>query len=176
MLKRFLNSAQANAPVETIVVIPFLIWGLVLMQTLSDSFVKRYKAVQSTYAIADAISRETEHVSAADVEGLNALHAQMTEAPSPTATRVTLIHYDADLGRIELDWSYATAGILAHDETTLIELENRAPPLSHGEPLIFVETYRNYTPRFTDFTGHINIDTKAFARLRYAPTLAWHEP
>ena len=172
-LRLFGQDETASLSVEAVIVVPFLVWAFLGIFMLTDTFRALHANTVSTYSIGDALSRETEPVSASYIEGLNTLHAVMSRAQTGTQLRATMIHYDGATQSLKMQWSHATTGRTALTQATLSEVSARIPTLANGEAVIVVETWKAYAPTLVSFIGGLNIYDIVVTRPRFAPTVAW---
>lgn len=172
-LRRFRDAEDGVMAVEAVVVIPFLVWSFLALFALTDVYRSQHANTTSSYTIVDALSRETEAVNAAYIEGLNNLHTQMTRARAATKMRATHVWFDGGDNQLEVRWSYGTGELPALTTATLSEISARIPTLSNGESVIVVETWMPYSPIVDYLVEDLNIYKLVVSRPRYAPTIAW---
>ncbi len=172
-LRRFRDAEDGVMSVEAVVVIPFLVWSFLALFALTDVYRSMHANTTSSYTIVDALSRETETVNAAYIEGLNDLHQQMTRARSETQMRATHVWFDGNDNRLEVRWSYGTGDIPSLTTGTLSEISQRIPTLVNGESLVVVETWMPYSPMIDILIDDMDFYKIVLARPRYAPIIAW---
>ncbi len=61
-LRRFWQETEANLTVETILVLPILLWAFFATFVFFDAFRARSLAIKGNYAVADLLSRETQAI------------------------------------------------------------------------------------------------------------------
>jgi hypothetical protein len=159
--------------VEAVLAIPFLLWTILGLFTLTDAFRAIHANTLSTYSLSDMLSRQTEYVTAADIEGLNALHEIVSRADGPTALRASVVYFDGNESRYEVAWSYATGERAALTDATLAEVEASIPTLGDGEAVVLVETWAPYDPLVDFLISDLEISDVVATRPRFAPTVAW---
>jgi Flp pilus assembly protein TadG len=94
-LRRFAGDTQGNIALETLIWMPFILFLLVATFSLHDAF--RYKSmnVKAAYTISDALSRETDPIDSAYLDGMVELLDFLTRPGGASSLRVTLVRYDA---------------------------------------------------------------------------------
>lgn len=137
--------------------------GVVLMFGAAASFSTTafgyYKSqsrdAKAAYAVADAISRETQNITPAFLDTLHELHKFTTVAKAGSALRITVVDYDPRTADYRIRWSRSRAeGLqLNSDVLTVDELRPRLPTLANYESIVVVETYLNHEP----FSGHFGM-------------------
>lgn len=174
-LRRFRDSETASLSVEAVLVVPFLVWAFLGLFTITDAFRTVHANTISAYTIGDALSRETDFVSPSYIEGLNDMHEIMTRSDGATDLRATLVHYDKNDQRYEVEWSYGTGDRTPLTTGSLSEIESAIPPLVHGEAVVVVETWMPYAPMVDYLVKDMEVYQAVATRPRYAPTIAWQE-
>jgi Flp pilus assembly protein TadG len=198
-LRRFARQEHAGLTVEMVMVWPLLLWGYFGMFILFEGYRNINANIKVAASIADMLSRETDEVDAAYIEGLNDLQDVLTQSPMRTGLRVTVVEMDNngtpdnfndDI--YQMKWSYGTAGIPDHTQATVNgDLVNYLPGMYHGEQLIAVETYMLFSPFLdislsdlltsygvdgqNDYTsfGPFTFESISVTRPRFAPQLCF---
>ncbi|WP_114286985.1 TadE/TadG family type IV pilus assembly protein [Candidatus Halocynthiibacter alkanivorans] len=176
-LRGFADDATGTLSVEAVLMFPLLAWAYVAMFTYFDVFKVRNISQKSAYAVSDALSRETDAVDEAYINGLQSLYAYLTPSADTTRLRVSEVKYavDADTGEgdYSVTWSYATGTSYNMTTTELQGFLNRLPVMANGERAILVETLSSWVPVF-----NIGLDSFIFSDFvvtspRFASQLAW---
>jgi hypothetical protein len=172
-LRRFLRDDEASIAVETLVVLPALLWAYLGTWVFFDAFRDRAINVKVGYTINDALSRETE-VTPEYMDSLFALQRVLTATAEPVWLRVTLFRWNGAQSRYEVVWSQTRGGGQPLTTALLAQLAPRLPNMQPGESSILTETWVDYVP-VTDvgldpFTFHEFVVT----RPRFATTLCFN--
>jgi hypothetical protein len=191
-LRRFAGDTQGNVTIETVIWVPLLLSILAAVFTLHDVYRQQALNTKAAYTISDALSRETDPIDGAYIDGMVDLLAFLTRSSSEYSLRVTLVRFDnpptanADgsytyppqsSGTYEVDWSEARGEFTALTDTDLVGMSASLPNMLHNERVIFVETRADYTAPF-NILGLNDSDlfyTYGFTRPRFAPKIVWAE-
>lgn len=172
--RRFLRAEAGSITVEAVIILPVVIWALTATFVFYDSFRINIASQRAAYTVADALSRATEPVNPAFINGMNRLHDILARTENPTAMRVTSIGRDAARNRYIVIWSVPTGGRRAMTNAELAQLApDLLPDFPQGETVILVETEVDYEPLF-----RIGIPAQTFrqalvTRPRFAPQVAF---
>ena len=151
--RRFSRDQSGTAVVETVLVLPLLIWAHLATYEFFDAFSTITRNMRATYTLADMISRQTGPVSHSYVQGMEQLYAFLNNNPPNAWVRVTGVSWDPNAGS---NGQYYAMGGHASDaaDTNLddITIQNyvaKLPVISNGDTLIMVETRMTYVPAFS---------------------------
>jgi len=147
-IRNFLTSRCGNMSAEAALILPLLFWAFIATFAFFDAFRQQNVAMKASYSVADMISRETEALTAADIDGLNGVFDYLTFSNHPSWIRVTSIRWDQNDNRFEVNWSHATKD---HDALTTATLQDRKeiiPAMAVGDSVVLLETYMIYEPIF----------------------------
>ena len=148
-LRAFGSKAEGSVTIEFVIVLPLLVWGVLAMIVFWDGFKTANANQRSAYLIADLISREVDEIDAAYLEGVNQVARTLNDRDRSTQLRVTAVDrtLDPSLNPIhEIAWSWGSQTLAAH--TDIAAIEDRLPIMAVGDQLIYVETVRDWAPRF----------------------------
>lgn len=148
ILHRFSKDRHASTSVEAVLILPVLIWGYLATFVYFDAFRTQNINLKAGYTIADMISRQTNTVNSAYVNGLNTVYDYLTDTADPTSIRVTSVFYDPATSKYKVHWSYATKNQPTLSNSTINALAAELPNLTAFDYLIVVETNLDYTPLF----------------------------
>lgn len=174
----FRRSEEGQLSVETVMVIPLLLFAYAGLFTFFDAFRTVNLNTRASYTIADMLSRETNPVDDAYIEGLNKILSVLTASSYDTILRVTVVTWDDNAQELQLVWSAVDGGtgtpVAPITEGTLTEVEGRVPIMAHGDINIVVETWSGFVPMMawhgveSQYYHHT-----AVTRPRFAPQLCW---
>lgn len=146
---RFLRDARGSVAIETLIILPFVLWAYLGTYQFYDAYGTKTRNLRATYTIADLISRQTQTVTPAYIDGLTSLYSYLDHNPPGVWARVTCVSWDPNAGASGMYyvmWSYATNSNPALDDTTLQSYVPRLPTIAQGDTLILVETHMIYHP------------------------------
>ena len=176
-LRRFARSEQGNVTVETMIWVPLILTVLAATFSLHDAF--RYKSLntKAAYTISDALSRETEAIDGAYIDGMVDVLEFLTRSEGPYSLRVSLVRYDGDDTDYDVEWSQTRGDFDVLTEGELTEVSEHLPVMLNNERIIVVETRTDYMPPFA--IPGINegelFYTYGFTRPRFAPKIVWSD-
>ncbi|MBY6006554.1 hypothetical protein KUV62_21705 [Salipiger bermudensis] len=177
-LRRFSRNTEGSMSLEVLIFAPLLFGTITATFAMHDAF--RFKDLNSkaTYAISDALARETDAITPDYLDGMVKALAFLTKSESAYSLRVSVVQQDPVQEKLVIDWS-RTRGVF--EEMTQADLDDMAekiPTLVDNERLILVETHTEYAAPF-DLSKYVTGETFynfVFARPRFAPQLLWEEP
>lgn len=194
-LQRFARDESASLSVELILILPLLLWGFMSIYAIFDLYRARNLALKGNYAVSDLLSRETNPIDMTYLNGIAAVFRYLTQGDDDTWLRVTEVYcesYCSDNDRrvLRADWSQATGGREAYDDTDVnVGLRSRMPLLASGARALVVETSVNYyvpfvppvikvspIPGYESGWGIVRNNTfvdTVVTEPRFAPTLCW---
>jgi len=174
--QRFLRGQHAGLSVEAVLIFPILIWGYFGMFVLFDGYRSMAANVRASYTISDLLSRETDYITPNYMNGMNDVLDILTQSPNPTVLRVSVIKYNADTNKHDLEWSYSTAGsgsAAAITDATLAELMPHVPNMANPGVAIVVETYVAFIPFINITLQPFYFESIVVTRPRFASQLKW---
>ncbi|CUH77862.1 TadE/TadG family type IV pilus assembly protein [Tropicibacter naphthalenivorans] len=176
-LRRFARSEEGNMTIEALIWIPLIIALLAATFTFHDAF--RYKSlnVKAAYTISDALSRETDPIDNAYLDGMVDLLEFLTRGQGPYSLRVTLVRYNGTDTKFESEWSQGRGEFAPLTDADLVTFAPKLPNLLHNERVILVETSSNYQPPF-EIPGLVDkglFYNFGFTRPRFAPKIVWSD-
>ncbi len=173
----FLRDDQGNATIEAVIWLPLVMFILAATFSFHDAF--RYKALntKAAFTISDALSRETEAIDDAYLDGMVDLLEYLTRSEGPYSMRLTLVRFDGDEGEYISEWSKVRGAFDSLSTADIVGIQASLPTMLHNERLIVVETKTDYaTPLdmewFDTSEMFYNI---AVTRPRFAPQLVWQD-
>ena len=186
--KAFAQDEQGNVAIETVLFIPLMLAILAATFSFHDAF--RYKSLnaKAAYTISDALSRETDPIDNAYIDGMEDVLEFLTISEGPYSLRVTLVNYDgtsynpdgsiASVGEgYKVEWSQTRGDF---DDLTTADLKtftDKLPNLLNNERVILVETRTEYVPPFViPVLNEADLFyTYGFTRPRFAPKISWSD-
>lgn len=175
-LHGFVRSDQAGSvSFETVLILPLLLWFYVGSFVFFDAFKVYNRNVKAAYTVSDMLSRQTNAINNAYLEGLTDVFDYMASQRHANWLQVAQIRWQGSNNRYRVDWSRGTNGTNADriKNTNLAEIEDRLPPLVNGERILVVRSYTNYVPAFAvGLSPTITMSNFVVTSPRFAPQLA----
>ena len=179
---RFRDDDEASLSVEAVLVLPFLLWAFLAVFTFFDVYRAKNLSLKGNYAISDLLSRETNTLDMAYLNGAENLYQYLTQSGESSWLRVTVVTCTEDCAveadrTLEVDWSRATDELDVYDNTDVMGgLKSIIPLMAEGERLIMVQTSMQYRPPFSEALTGIGARTftdTVMTRPRFAPQLCF---
>jgi len=176
-INSFVRGTDGNISIETVIFVPFLVLLLTATYSFFDAF--RYKSMnaKAAYTISDAISRQTDAVTPAFLDGMVSTLEFLTRSGSHYSLRLTTVQYDADDNSYDIKWSQGRGKFTSMQATELANLTNRLPTLLDNETIVVVETHTEYEAPF-NIDGYLPSElfyNMTVTRPRFAPQLIWSD-
>lgn len=175
ILARFGRREDGQMSIEAALFIPLILMVITATYTLHDAF--RYKSLntKAAYTISDALSRETDPINYAYLDGMVHTLEYLTRSEGPYSLRVTMVRWNKKKNKYIVDWSKTRGDFNRLRTRDLPSIEDQLPTLLHNERVIVVETATDYVPPF-EVPGLVTSElfyNFAFTRPRFAPKLVW---
>lgn len=110
---RFLTGTRGSVSVELVIALPLLLWALAATAVFYDGFRTRYATQGAAYAVADALSRQTDAFTDDYMEGMNNIFDYLAATATDTRMRISSVSYNPTNAEFELEWSYGTRSLPA---------------------------------------------------------------
>ncbi len=177
-LAAFRRGEAGTISVETVLVLPLLIWVVLASITLTDAFRHQGNLVRSAHTVTDLASSST-RLRPSDIDGIFSFMLRINATHMPIRLRMSLIGWDADAEQLRVVWSNANhaggAGAL-NDVTLNNQLAAHVPMITQGETLVLSEAWLDYTPPFRIGLPSMAFHEVAVMRPRFAPGVAYDDP
>lgn len=174
-LSRFRRDESGSIAVESMLMIPVLVWCYLGTFVFFDAFRMQSKNIKAAYTIADTLSRETGYVTANYLTGLFGLHHVLLDTPEPRGMVVTVFTFRAADNTYRVRWSQARGvGVAALTNATLGNLSAILPEMTDGEVAILVRSRVDYDPDYDVGITDFAFDEYSISRPRFAPQLCWN--
>ncbi|WP_198135707.1 TadE/TadG family type IV pilus assembly protein [Sagittula stellata] len=173
-LRRFTRDDTGYANVESIILLPALLWLFGVGWVYFDAFHQQSINQKANYVIGDMISRETDPLDETYIRNTrNLLSALIHSTSEDTDFRASVVQYDARHNDWDLVWSDAYGTRSRLKQADLTDYFDRLPPAIDNEQLILVETWDNYAPVFKVGLDPFEIATYSFTSPRYTSQVVW---
>lgn len=173
-LRRFTRDDTGYANVESIIVLPALLWLFGVGWVYFDAFHQQSINQKANYVIGDMISRETDPLDETYIQNAHNLLSALTRSNTEnTDFRTSVVQFDAELNDWDLVWSDAYGARTRLQKADLYDYIDRLPPAMDNEQLILVETWEDYAPVFKVGLDPFEIATYSFTSPRYTSQVVW---
>lgn len=173
LIHGFSREERGSVAVEAVLILPMMFWTFLVLFSNFHAFRTYTLNQKAAYTIGDMISRETNPLDAAYLDGTQELLGYLTNVGSgAVSVRVTQVKYDADDGEFERVWTVAKGALGTATKSEVRAWADRLPVMPDGEQVIVVETEAVYTPPFDVGFHERNVRNFVFTRSRYTPGLA----
>ncbi|GAA6148807.1 MAG: pilus assembly protein [Pseudomonadota bacterium] len=175
-LSAFADDSRGSVAVESIVLLPLVIWTYVAMFTFFDMLRMKSVNQKAAFTLADAYSRETEKINDTYVDSTFTLFQALTRVSSP-GMRVSVISYDADTDKYTVRWSQIRGSGVASrlDDNNVNTLRTQLPGIVDGDEFILLETWNDYKVPFKIGLGDFKMKGHVFMNPRFADQLKWDD-
>ena len=183
-LGRFTRDEGASVTVETIFILPLLLWAFIATFTYFDVYRAKSLSLKANYAISDLLSRTGHKIDMDFLNGTGEVFEYLTQSDASSWVRVSVVYCTEDCATdnrvLKKWWSKATDGKPTFsDEDIMQHFEPIIPWIAPNEQVIVVETGVHYYPPFNaaNFTGIGERDfiDIVMTRPRFAPQLCWED-
>lgn len=168
-VKTFLADTGGSVSVEFLMVMPALFWAFMSTYTYFDGYRQSAVNLKAAYTISDLISRETEVINPAYIDGMHELIQVLTRSGSDTKMRITVIRWDEADDRYYVDWSTNRGYDINLDNTNIADIKAKLPVMPDNERVILVETINAFEPPFDVGVNMQSLENFVFTRPRFAP-------
>jgi hypothetical protein len=176
----FARDEEGVIAIEAMIILPMMFWTFMSLFSIFDAFQSYALNQKAAYTIGDAVSRETQPIDAAYLDGMWELFDFLALTREPSALRVTSLLYDGD--KFVVDWSQNRGTVeqldsetIGADANSISYWKGRLPVIPTGERVMLVETWDRYDPPFATGIEQTVIRNFVYTRPRYAPRVCWLE-
>lgn len=175
-IRYFGRDQHASLSVEAVLILPLLLWAYFGMFILFEGYRSLASNTRASYTVADLLSRETDYVTPTYLAGMNDILDLITQSPHPTALRVSVVSYDNDAQRYNLEWSHGTRGVTDVTDASLdSELMPYIPIMASPGVAIVVETFLSFEPFMSISLDAFNFHSVTITRPRFAAQVVWSD-
>lgn len=167
-VRDFRDDQKGVIAIETVILIPILIWGYIAMFTIFDTFRQYTTQQKAAYTVADLISRQVTPLDADFLDGSHELFIELSRLNVLPGMRVTVAKYDTVNQEYVVVWSRTRGGMIGLQSADIADWSDKLPELAEKEQVTIVETRSIYTPFFEIGLGDRSIGNFVFTRPRYA--------
>lgn len=144
---RVLRDEKGSFSVEAVLMFPLLVWAFMAMYVFFEGLRESNINLKATYTISDLLSRETDEIDQAYLNGMNQVYAWLSRSANPVSLRVSVVRYDQANDRHVSVWSRGAGGAtnLTQDEVDT-NISPNVPIMADAASAIVVETWTTYSP------------------------------
>jgi hypothetical protein len=193
-MRSYLRDMRASLSLELVFALPLLIWAYLGMTIFQDAFRAKMEGETAALHVADLISRNTNEITVAYLEGMNDVFDFLTTRSRETRLRISSVMLNAETGEPQIVWSYGTRGLAplitisgtsgtaeggtgfgsAENQAPIEQLQRRIPTILPGEALILVETFALWNSPLKSLMGlpyldNVRLTPLAVTRPRFSP-------
>ena len=174
-MRNFRDDQKGVIAIETVILIPVLIWGYIAMFTIFDTYRQYTTQQKAAYTISDLISRQVSELDADFIDGTHQLFIELSRSNVVPGLRVTVAKYDFVNAEYAVVWSRTRGGMIGLQSQDVAEWTDKLPILAPKDQIIIVETRSIYTPAFNIGLGDRNIGNFVFTRPRYSTQVCYDD-
>ena len=174
LFKRFHRDEGGNVSIEMCIWLPLIITTLGATFSLFEAFRQQSLNVKAAYTISDALSRQTDPIDDAYLDGMHDVLQFLTDSDGHYGLRVTVVRYDATSNAYDVAWSEARGDWSGLNSEMLVDVVGNLPQLLGNERVILVETETEHNPTIdVPYLSPETFYNFVFTRPRFAPQLLW---
>lgn len=171
-IRRFGRDENGSYSLEAMLLFPIMAWAYIGMFIFFDAYRQQNVNLKASYTISDMLSRETELINMAYLDGMNKVLDYLTYSRFDTYLRVTVVYYDADIDRHILVWSEGTRNKPSLNQEEVEEqLSPHIPIMADTDTAIVVETWAAYEPIASVGIPPVSFENIVVTSPRFAPQL-----
>ncbi|MFB9149642.1 TadE/TadG family type IV pilus assembly protein [Roseovarius ramblicola] len=178
-LRRIRGDERGVVAVETLIIAPLLMLGLLFSYEAYSMFRQQSLREKATYTVADILSRETAVVTDLYLDNIKRVFDLMS-GTDDAQLRISAVRYRKDshddIDEFDLRWSKVRGegAMTALTDGEVRKAHGVFPVMDDGEEIILVESSGRFTPPVSTgyFTGH-PLETQMFVIPRFAPQLCF---
>lgn len=179
-LSRRLRNENGSISVETLLILPVVMWALLASFTFTDAFRSKTGLQRAVFTTGDMISRISANaVTPQFLRGTHQFMVLATQSRNPVFMRMSLIGWDTEDEAYRIVWSFAERsggrGRLTDDFVNQV-LADRLPMISPGETVLLTEGWMDYDPPFKVGLQARLFTELAVSRPRFAPGIQFDDP
>ncbi|MEY8880606.1 TadE/TadG family type IV pilus assembly protein [Donghicola sp. XS_ASV15] len=141
-LRRFLKRTDGSITLEAILYMPPILTLFLISLVLFDGFRTNNLSQKASYAIADAISRETVPMDDDFLNGMEQVYTEIVGRRAGYGLRFTVLRWSDTSDAYLVDWSRVRGDLITNtlNDADLTGMEDSLPILQNGERIIMVES------------------------------------
>ncbi len=171
-IRAFGREERGSIVLETVVMLPLLIWALLAMVVYWDAFRAVNRLDKATYALADTLSRQQAPVAVTTVDRWDDFVQYMMNNQHTAQVRVTSYRWVPANNRFEVLWSRSPGNLRPQLTTASLQpLAVRLPMMAASEYGILTEAWVAYEPPLSvPFMNAVQIQNMTLEKFTPTPT------
>jgi len=162
-LKRFIRKEGGSITIESVIILPMLLWSVFASYTFYDSYRQSARNIKAAYAVADVLSRERNAVTKSYIDTMHNLMESMVSTRAPVSMRVSYVIYEEPRDGHRVLWSCVRGTTYPQLTTANADfLKEALPTMPNGGSMIIVETVNTYRAPFNIGFGFDDYDMGNF--------------
>lgn len=157
---------------------PLLLWGYMGLYVFFEGLRENNINLKAAYTIGDLLSRETEEIDMAYLNGMRDVYGWLTRTQNPTTLRVTVVRWDESANQHVLVWS-RTSGSQGEFHAQLNQegvdsaISRHVPIMADADTAIVVETWAYFEPLMEIGLNDTEIYNIVVTAPRFSEQLLW---
>ena len=146
--KRTLRDERGSFSIEAILMFPLLAWAFMAMFVFFEGLRESNINLKATYTVSDLLSRETDEIDDAYLNGMNNIYAWLSRSQGPVQMRLTVVRYDeATNSHIIQGCARGINGKPSLEQADIATVVSpHVPIMADASIAIVVEAWATYTP------------------------------
>ena len=173
-LGAFRRDESGSIAVETMLMIPILIWCYLGTFVFFDAFRPQSTNIKASYTIGDTLSRETGYITANYMASLYNLQGLLLQTSEARGLQVTVYTYNSANNTYTVKWSRGLGGLTTMTNAQLAAIRAILPVMPSGEIAILTRSQVHYAPDYEVGIDPFAFDEYTVTRPRFAPQLCWN--
>lgn len=188
----FARDERGTISVETVILVPLLLWVLAAVHVFWDGYRTSTDAVRSTFTLSDLMSRDDEPLDQVGLDGMRALldalagggraGGSLRDGPSSLRVSVARNRIDSQTEGADGVVTYATTLVLDFSQVSgatmapvasIDDISAHVPTLAPGDQLLVVETTVPWSPLFGIGLEARQMHNVAVTRHRFGHRFCW---
>jgi Flp pilus assembly protein TadG len=162
---RFARDERGAILMETVIMLPILIWALMAMAAYWDIYRTINRQQKAAYAVADVIARQRT-LTTAYVDAMDNVVNYMLDDGQTVKLRLTSVGWDDATSKFIVKWSWSPDSKLTKlTNTTLQPLTAKIPAMTASSTIVLLETQLEYTPNIqVAFTDNVGVEEQTLTQ------------
>jgi hypothetical protein len=173
-LKRLWRSEDGSIAIESMLMMPILIWCYLGVFVFFDAYRAQSVNIKAAYTIGDMLSRETGYITPAYLDSMYVLQQFLVDSVMNVDLRITVYRYQLSDNTYRVRWSFGRGGPTALNDAELATFRSILPNMPNNEIAILTETWVEYDPAFDVGLSTFTFEDKVVTRPRFAPQLCYN--
>lgn len=174
LLGTFGRRQDGSISIEAVIMLPALAWCYLGTYVFFDAYRSQSVNIKAAYTIADTMTRETNYITPAYVDGMFELQEFLVNTEEDVAIRLSVFTFDEASNAYQIVWSEPRGGPAPLDTAGLNDNSAAIPLMADADIALLVETWVDYVPSFGVGIAEFTFRDFVVMRPRFAPQLCWN--